>query len=63
MLPQWAQSQLSISDINYNNDNMSIHTMPRTQSVSDFNTEYDGDRLVRQNTDTSHKSQPNNGHI
>lgn len=63
MLPQWTQSQLSISDINYNNDNMSIHTMPRTQSVSDFNTEYDSDRLVRQNTETSHKSLSNNGHI
>lgn len=63
MLPQWTQSQLSISDMN--NDNMSIHTMTRTQSISDFNnTEpHNRDRLARHNTDTSYRSHSNSGSV
>lgn len=63
MLPQWTQSQLSISDMNMNSDTMSIHTMPRTQSISEFNADFDKRQLVRQDTDVSCHSHSNSGSV
>jgi hypothetical protein len=50
-----------------NSDTMSIHTLPRTQSLSDFNSEFDkqsiAPQLVRQDTGTSRRSHSNNGSV
>jgi hypothetical protein len=60
LLPQWAQSQLSTADVNTINDNASIHTSPRSHSISDYNSEFDrqsiAQQLVRQDTSTSRYS-------
>lgn len=74
LLPEWTQSQFSLSDMN--NDTMSIHTLPRTKSLSDFNTDFDKQsimtqnqhqyhqqQLVRQDTGNSRRSHSNNGSV
>lgn len=56
LLPQWTQSQISLSDINLNSDPL----CSQPQSLLDYNSEFDKasvvQQLVRKDTETSHRS-------
>lgn len=63
MLPQWTQSQLSVSDMH--GDTASVINSPRAHSISDLNSDFDRQsipqQLARQDTASSRLTLSNTG--
>ncbi|KAF1806668.1 hypothetical protein FB192DRAFT_1419487 [Mucor lusitanicus] len=63
MLPQWTQSQLSVTDMH--GDTASVINSPRAHSISDLNSDFDRQsipqQLVRQDTASSRLTHSNTG--